>query len=226
MSDGLIRPMKIGLHTNVPSRVFKYVDVADATYLSAGNLKIGTLRGYAALEGSRADKFEASVTHTLNFSGSIFPGSDEAKALETYGMFAIGPDSALIGVNFEDCTSTVFSEDSYCLRFSLSGEIKHPDNKIQAVYEVLDLEKVIRRLGRIHNFDEAAVGLVDYKSRVRGDMLSKMAGPPDPFTKPVEYKWEQEVRVLFRPKVSHLEKYLAKPDKKLKHLMVRRPNIA
>ena len=173
--------------------LFKYVDPKDAHFLKAGSIKVGTLRGYAALEGPRQDDAENSIWR----AGGNFSAQNPLHRtyLESSGGFAFAGDglqSIIRGINIASA-----GVDLNCLCFSRSDAAFGKFESGKALFKIDDSAAFLVRLSEICNLRSAHhVGHVIYKER-RADIRVNPTEQPDPFVKPPWFIGEREVRVLW-----------------------------
>jgi hypothetical protein len=180
-----------------PRRVYKYVDAKDAHFLEEGSVKIGSLRGYAALEGARSDSGEGTASHRLERKFDLLnPGEPDADIMSQLGIEVRGP---MIDCSFEvDFLDQ--SPDFYCLCFSDRSDIDHPDGTEQAVFEIKHVRRLTTLLKELcPQLGSSRTGRITYRSRAMGDPFANGRVEVNPFIKPETFAWEREVRALWSP---------------------------
>lgn len=169
--------------------LFKYVDVADAHYLEAGSLKIGTLRGYANLESDRRDADENTTIANIDYVSSA---TAEGRAFFERNLFRLGPNA---NVQASNSTFIQRGPNLYCLCFSHKGDLPDTDGA-QAVFQIDNVKAVINRLILNNSaLRKSIIAPVRYGERVinvaRADQFVA-----NPLLKPAIFSREHEVRLL------------------------------
>lgn len=163
--------------------------------VAEGSLRVGTLRGYASLEGPRRDVGEATITRVL----SEFHGTgDDIVNTPLERFFKAHPSSKVTIKNF-----SVYEQgpDAYCLCFS---KIDTPVIEGQTAFLIKDLLGLARILTDAYPWlgKYFRIGEVSYQPRI-SDLMQNPQPPINPFQKDPCHETENEIRIIW-PGISEL----------------------
>lgn len=167
------------------TRVFKYVDPQFTDAVQSGQLRVGTLMGYAQIEGARRDACENRLTYAFEQSGAI--NAEGRARLAQHGLqlgSAAGGQMIIQGSN------------AFCLCFALSDD-DTPDERGQSLFEVRDAEALASAISRAEpSLGHPKCGRVHYAPRSIG-INSRQNTPSGPFVKDHSFAHEREYRILW-----------------------------
>lgn len=170
---------------------YKYVDFEHAERVANGSIRLGTLRGYASLVGSRSDDEENISNYHL--PNRPYSPINDRDMFEKFGVPIVNYDVVFMS----NCVSKVVGENRYCYCASSSDNCSDATGANQAIFEVADVKAWLDRLMEIFpHFGYIHWGSVKYGSR---DSIAdvNIAVQTSPFLKPLKFAGEREVRFIF-----------------------------
>ncbi len=208
-------------------RGWKQVDQADAHYLEAGSLKLGTWDDYRTLENGRGDEYDASVVVHSGVISGHGPGAYEAfrrlghTDAEARSMTA--PHVHYLG-EMNRTITTVSPMYAFCV--AEVGCDYDPSPAVpKAIFEVAGLHTLAARLRELHpdRLGRHLIRRVAY-AKVEIQAQSTEAIPrPSPFLKGQKFSVEREIRLVFLPvKRGPISTLYTTADKQVEALLRRR----
>lgn len=199
--------MQSGHHKVI--KAYKYVDLEHADAVARGSLKIGTLAGYAELEGPRADEADGALSRTF---GDWTCSEEDAQIIDKVGAlpFSVAPGASIKGIEFIEQTPPVFC---FCASRKRNDRVMMAEKK-QAVFEISDFMRFCIEIfkGSPRKFRSLEINFVEYRSR-RVSAHLDLSSRANPFIKDSSYSNENEIRAVLEPKpLAEVETFITNPS--------------